>query len=236
MNPRPRLSPEGEIRRDAHEFLINEFIAERETKITGEITDRGDERILHEVVVSRPNVRVTDHASIELPPGSQRVGGMFRHFVLRGTGLLRIRSLAIQPFSGHSPMHRSQETDEFFRVQMAIFPLPAKDLPKVSLEVHCEGSGQTVINAIEFHSQGRLGMRFDDLSYRNLGFERPPIELVVSIDPTTERSIAGTADLQRERWFRYYAALGTVPKELERWAANAIFVRDGRSSNCNRPS
>ncbi|MEM6691577.1 MAG: beta-agarase, partial [Planctomycetota bacterium] len=220
---RPALSPEGEIRRDAHDFLFNDFIVDRTAKITGRVDENFDRRVLQELVVSQPNRMVETDAVIALPEGSQLIAGMFRHLALRGSGLLRIESISLLPFGANSHMHQSESRDDFFRVQMATVPLPAKDLPIASIEIHCSGPGQTLIETIEFHSQGRLSMKFDDLSYRNLGAERERVPVDVDIDPMTSLSISGSTDLHRSRWFRYYASPGGVPQELEQWAAERNF-------------
>ncbi|MEL6106272.1 MAG: beta-agarase [Planctomycetota bacterium] len=212
------LSREGRIRHDAHRFLINEFVTDRVTKITGNATADEDRRILQELVVLNLDREIDSHAVIELPEGAQRVAGMFRHLTLRGEGLLRIRSIRLLPFAAQSHLHQSKSEDSFYRVQMPSLPVPRPDLEKISLELHCEGAGETRVTSVEFHSQGKLSMVFDDIPFRNLGAERPRRAAAVHIDPNSELRIAGSSDLEAQRWFRYYALPGRVPSGLERWA------------------
>lgn len=213
-----QLSREGTVRAEAHRFLVEEFVTERETKITGQRTDAGDGRILQELVVLKPNLEIDSHAVVELPQGAQRVAGMFRHLTLRGEGLLRIRSIRLLPFAAQSHLHQSKSENKFYRVQMPSLPVPNADLEKISLELHCEGTGTTKVTSVEFHSQGKLSMVFDDIPFRNLGADRPPRSVAVTIDPSSELRIAGSTDLQAQRWFRYYALPGRISSELERWA------------------
>ncbi|MEO1528774.1 MAG: hypothetical protein AAFX06_25415 [Planctomycetota bacterium] len=172
------LSPEGRVRADAHRFLVSEFITDRDVKITGKESGTTDQRILQELVVMRPKREFDSHCVIELPRGAERVAGMFRHLTLKGEGLLRIKSIRLLPFAADSHLHQSKQEDRFYRVQMPSMPIPERDLATASLEIHFEGTGTTRIDSIEFHSQGKLSMSFDDIPFRNLGAERPRKQVV----------------------------------------------------------
>lgn len=217
------LSPEGVVRADAHRFLVEEFISNREVKISGKQTGTADHRILQELVVVQPKREFDTHALIELPDGAQRVAGMFRHLTLRGSGLLRIDSIKLLPFAATSHLHQSKSEDAFYRVQMASMPIPRADLGKISLELHCSGDGTTTVDTVEFHSQGKLSMKFDDIPFRNLGAERPRQKVSVYVDATCKLEIGGSTALEPQRWFRYYALPGRVPAGLERWANDRGF-------------
>jgi agarase len=75
------ISPEGVARRDAHDFLINEFCQGKETIFKG----TGPTRILEEVVLAtNQEIRLEETVEIPMPEGSARVASMFRYVVLKG--------------------------------------------------------------------------------------------------------------------------------------------------------
>lgn len=210
------LSQEGEIRKAAHDFLFQEFIENRECKFTSEGA------VLSEVVVLDRRIEAEGELRIELPAGAQRVASMFRHLALEGQNLDRIGALRLLPYKPDSTLHHSQHTPELYRVQVGALPLPTADAPKIVLSA--DTTGPVVISKVIFSSQNKLRVEFDDLPYRNLGDEQPEVEVPVWIDTEHELSIEGIVDLQREKFFRYYAAPGGPHESLENWAHARNFL------------
>ena len=210
------LSAEGQIRRAAHEFLFRQFAASRECKYTK------NETILSEMVVLRERIEADGELVIELPEGAQRVAGMFRHLAMKGENLDRVNDLKLLPFKPDSTLHHSMHTPEYYRVQIGSLPLPQPDAPRIILKADTDGP--VVVTEVIFSSQNKLPVQFDDLPYRNLGDEQASVVVPVSIDTTSELSMEGTVDLERDRFFRYYATPGAVHPTLEHWAHERGFL------------
>lgn len=210
------LSEEGQIRKAAHDFLFQQFAKSRECKFTS------GGKILSEIVVSQERIEANGEFRIELPEGAQRVAGMFRHLAIKGENLDRIGALRLLPYKPDSSLHHSMHTPEFYRVQVGSLPLPNPDSPPIVLKAST--SGPVVVTEVIFSSQNKLPTEFDDLPYRNLGDEQPAVSVPVHIDTSSELSIEGTIDLQREKFFRYYATPGGVHPSLERWAHARNFL------------
>lgn len=213
------LSEEGRLRKSAHDFLIQEFVTDRPAKFVNNGT------ILSEVTVLQQRIEADGQLRIELPDGAQRVASMFRHLSLRGEHLDRVGDLRLLPYKPDSTLHHSRHTPELYRVQMGALPLPRANAAPIILQATT--TGPVVVTDVVFSSQGKLPVTFDDLPYRNLGDEQPPEAVRVTLDPTRELSLGGITDLQREKFFRYYAAPGTVHGSLEEWAHTRHF-RPGR--------
>ena len=99
------LSPEGQLRKSAHEFLFTEFATDRKCDYSD------DKKILKEIVVSTERVEAIGDLVIELPEGAQRIASMFRHLVLRGENLDRVGNLTLQPcllYTSPSPRDKRQ--------------------------------------------------------------------------------------------------------------------------------
>jgi agarase len=218
-----RLSEEGKIRLSAHQFLMNSFINDRMSTIKGDV----DDGVLDQVVVSSDTQQVTDGSVITLPDGSQRVAGMFRYLAFRGTNLDKIRYITVLPFSPDSHPHKSTQQADFYRVQMPSMPVPKEDLPSLQIKFEIAEGDTVTIDEVLFNSQGRLRTKFNDIPFRNLGEEHPRVPVPIAVATDHELAIDGNVDLQREKWFRYYAAPGSVHASFEQWAQERNF-RPGR--------
>lgn len=211
-----QLSDEGQIRRAAHEFLFDQFAKTRECKFVN------DRKVLSEIVVLDKRIEANGELEIELPEGAQRVAGMFRHLALKGENLDRIGALRLLPYKPDSTLHHSKHTPDLYRVQMGALPLPKPNAPRIVLKAPTKGP--VVVAQVVFSSQNKLRVQFDDLPYRNLGDEQPEEQVPVHIDLTRELSIEGSIDLQREKFFRYYASPGSPHASLEEWAHERNFL------------
>lgn len=221
---RVKLSPEGVERKAAHEFLFEEFAKQHQSVFKG----KGDNRNLDEVILLKKRIEVEGDFRIELPAGSQRVASMFRYFLMRGENLDRIGGLKLLPYSPAGHMHVSTQQAGIYRVQMPSLPAPAADMAPMVIEGH--SNGQAIITEVAFNSHGRLKTTFDDLPYRNLGAEYPREQVNIQIDLEHELSIDGHVDLERTKFFRYYALPGMPHPTLEKWAQERNFM-PGRQIN-----
>ena len=221
---RIKLSPEGLERKAAHEFLFDEFAKSHQSVYKG----KGNKRNLDEIILLKERIEIDGDLKIELPDGAQRVASMFRYFLIRGENLDRIGGLKLLPYSPKGHMHVSTKQAGIYRVQMPSLPMPSADMKPMVVEGH--SNGKAVITEVAFNSQGRLKTTFDDLPYRNLGAEYPREEVDVQIDLSHELSIEGHVDLERSKFFRFYALPGMPHPSLEQWAADHNFL-PGRQIN-----
>ncbi len=105
------LSPEGESRKAAHEYLFGEFSAGKELKFKGE----GAARVLDEIVLSTERLELAGDVLLELPAGSQRVASMFRYLILRGEGLDDLEGLVMLPYAPKSNLAVSTQEPHVYR-------------------------------------------------------------------------------------------------------------------------
>ncbi len=209
---RVKLSPEGIERKAAHDFLFQKFTKSHQTVYKG----KGAKRNLDEIILLKAPIAVEGDFKIQLPDGAQRVASMFRYFLIRGKNLDRIGGLKLLPYSPNGVMHVSTRQSGIYRVQMPSLPVPSTDMKPI--EIEGQSNGKAVITEVAFNSQGRLKTTFIDLSYRNLGAEHPRERVDIQIDLNHELSIEGHVDLQRSKFFRYYALPGGPHPSLEQWA------------------
>ena len=211
-----KLSTEGQLRKSAHDFLFREFTKGRKCDFSN------DKKILKEIVVSTKRVEATDELVIELPEGAQRIASMFRHLILRGENLDRAGGLTLEPYQTNAHMHHSIQKPEIYRVQMGSLPTPKEGAAKIVLRAKI--TGPVVVTEVAFSSQGKLRTEFDDIPFRNLGDEHPIKKVVIDIDTSRELSIAGHIDLEREKFFRYYARPGMHHPSQQQWAKDRNFL------------
>ena len=211
-----QLSVEGQRRKSAHEFLFETFAKDRKCEYSN------DKQILKEIVVLAKTIEADGQLVIELPEGAQRIASMFRHLTLRGKNLDRVGGLSLEPYRAGSFMHHSIQKPDIYRVQMGSLPIPSEESPGIVLRATT--SGPVTVSEIAFSSQNKLRTKFDDIPYRNLGDEYPIEKVIVNIDTSHELSIAGHIDLEREKFFRYYARPGMHHPSAQNWAAERNFL------------
>ena len=217
------LSQEGKQRQAAHEYLFGEFAENRQLTVT----DSANGKILQQIVVSTDRHEFTEELLLDLPEGSQRVISQFRYLILKGENLDKLDGLTLLPYAPSGHMHHSKQNPDFYRVQVASMPVPTEDMPPIQIKSKIKDDSKVVVAEVLFDSQGRLGVEFDTIPFRNLGAEFPRQPVKIQIVTDRELSIAGHVDLEREKWFRYYAAPGQVHESFEQWAADRNF-RPGR--------
>jgi len=215
-----RLSPEGESRKAAHDYLFGDFSVGKQSKFKGD----GSARVLDEIVISTVRREVSGDVLLELPEGSQRVASMFRYIVLRGEGLDNLDGLVMLPYAPNSNMSVSTKQPGIYRVKVPAMPIPSKSMPPIQIRSRCKPGTTATIMEIAFNSQGKLSTIFDDIPYRNLGAEFPRETVDVKVDLQNELSIGGHIDLEREKFCRYYAAPGNLDASFEHWAAERNFL------------
>ncbi|ELP33401.1 hypothetical protein [Rhodopirellula baltica] len=213
------LSDEGLARQEAHAYLFDEFSKDKESTYRGE----GENRNLIELVLSNETLQLSGDVSIELPAGSQRVASLFKYIILRGENLNHLGGIEVAPYSGGGTVERSTQEPKLYRFKLPAMPVPSEDMPPIRIRTRCVDGKTATVTQIAFNSQGKLPVKFDDIPYRTLGADRPRFPVNVHVDLQHELSIAGHVDLERQKFFRYYAAPGTSDPSFERWASERNF-------------
>lgn len=214
-----QLSPEGELMRQAHSYLLNEFAAEHNAEFAGKPTDRFGRRLLR-VKMNDTAFAVDGDTELALPEGTQRAAPFCRYFELHGTDLHQLGKIRLLPTAPDSDLPISTKTPTVYRVKVPALPAPRGTSPRYRLHVNGKAS-ITEIHMVPFNGLMEV---FDDIPYRNLGHEYPPQKTKVKVDTTRELSIAGHIELDRSKWFRYYGKPGTLPKVLEDHAIERGFL------------
>ncbi len=80
------------------------------------------------------------------------------------------------------------------------------------------------IDDLVFFAQHAISPQFDTIPYRDLGSEFPREPVEIRVDTEHELAIGGTAELERERWFRLHETPGVVDESFEKWAAERGFL------------
>lgn len=216
-----QISAEGKSKLAKHNFLFDEFLQGRKTKFLNE----GDKKVLKELTIFTETHEIRDGDELDLPAGTERIAGFFRHFGFRGANLDRIKEVHVFPFSPDKAPPRSVQVKDFYRVQMPSIPLRDKPFEPMKIKFFLKNKEDVCrIDDLAFIAQKAIPPKFDDIPYRDLGSEFPRERVEIQIDTEHELSIGGTCELQRERWFRMHETPGVVHESFEKWAADRGFL------------
>lgn len=127
------LSPEGESRKVAHEYLFGEFSAGKELKFKGGRATR----VLDEIVLSTERLQFDGDVLIDLPEGTQRIASMFRYLILRGKGLDNLEGLVMLPYAPKSNLSVSTQEPGVYRAKIAAMPIPSESMPRIQIQSKC---------------------------------------------------------------------------------------------------
>ncbi len=216
-----QLSEEGRQAKAVHDHLFDTFAKGRKTVYTGAGRDRG----LKELTVLEETRELRDGDEILLPEGAERAAGLFRHFGFHGADLDRIAEVRVYPFSPDKAPPRSRQVKDFYRVQMPTLPVTDKPFGRMKIRFLMKDKDATCrIDNVIFIAQKAIPPAFDDLPYRDLGSEFPRERVAIRIDTEHELEIGGTAELQRDKWFRMHQTPGEVHPSFEKWALERGFL------------
>lgn len=214
------LSPEGQRKKATHDYLFDIFAEGRETLYRGEGKDKG----LKELTIFEEPREIRHGDELALPPGAEKIAGLFRHFAFHGANLDLIKEVRVFPFSPDAAPPRSKQVEDFYRVQMP--SLPVSDKPYEPMKIRFlmkKESDVCRIDDLVFIAQKQIPPAFDDIPYRDLGSEHPRERVEILVDTTHELSIGGSSDLQRQRWFRTHTTPGSTHQSFEKWALERGF-------------
>lgn len=217
----PKLSAEGRQGKETHRYLFDTFVTNRKTVYQGD----GLARALKQVVVLAETRQIRDGDELILPEGTQRIAGLFRHFGFRGDNLDRIKEVHVDPFSPDKAPPRSTQVKDFYRVQMPSIPVTDEPFGQMKIKFSMKQKDSVCrIDDLTFIAQKAIPPEFDTIPYRDLGAEFPRERVEIRIDTDHELAIAGTSELQRQKWFRMHETPGVVDESFERWAAERNFL------------
>lgn len=219
--PKQTLSPEGLKKKTTHDYLFDTFSKDRETKYVGEGRDRG----LKELTILKQTREIKHGDELALPPGTEKIAGLFRHFAFHGADLDRIKEIYVYPFSPDKAPPRSKQLKDFYRVQMPSLPVSDKPYEPMKIRFLMKKESDTCrIDDLIFIAQKQIPPAFDDIPYRDLGSEHPRATVEIIVDTANELSIGGSTDLHRDRWFRMHVSPGMYHSSFENWAAERNFL------------
>lgn len=217
----PLLSEEGQKKKAVHDFLFDTFSADRKTVYQGTSRTRG----LKELTILEAKHEIRDGSEILLPGGTERIAVLFRHFGFHGENLDRIKEVRVFPFSPEKMPPRSAQVNDFYRVQMPTIPKSAVDPGLVKFRFLMKDKEAVCrIDDVVFYAQNAISPEFDTIPYRDLGSEFPRERVEINVDTANELSIGGSADLQRERWFRVHETPGSTHESFQRWMVERGFL------------
>lgn len=216
----PKLSAEGQKRKETHDFLFDTFSKSRKTVFRGD----GGKRGLKELTILNESKEIRDGDEVILPIGTERIAVLFRHFGFHGEDLDRIQEVRVSPFSPDKSPPRSVQVTDFYRVQMPTLPVTDERLEQMKIRFIMKEGATCRIDDLVFYAQTAISPEFDTIPYRDLGSEFPRERAEIRIDTDHELSIGGTVDLQRDRWFRMHETPGSVDESFERWAFQKGFL------------
>jgi hypothetical protein len=215
------LSFEGQAQKKVHDYLFQVFAKGRETVYVGNGADRG----LKEVTVLEQSQTIRNNDELLLPLGAEKIAGLFRHFAFHGKNLQRIKEVRVSPFSPNEAPPRSKQIETFYRVQMPSIPLSDKPFGQMKIRfIMRDPKAVCEIDALVFIAQKQIAPEFDAIPYVDLGSEEPRERVVIDVDTDHLLAIGGSADLDRERWFRMHETPGVVDQTFEKWAAERGFL------------
>jgi agarase len=220
------LSKEGQAQKATHDFLFDTYLKDRKTKYQG----NGNYQALKELTILTETKEIRDGDELLLPKGTERIAGLFRHFGFHGADLDKIKEVRVFPFSPDKAPPRSVQVKEFYRVQMPSLPLSDKPFESMKIKFLMKSKDDVCrIDDLVFIAQKAIPPKFDSIPYRDLGSEHPRERVEIRIDTKHELSIGGTADLDRDRWFRIHETPGVVDESFEKWLVERNFL-PGRGS------
>ena len=124
------LSKEGQQRKTAHDYLFHNFVKERDVTYR----ETGQEQGLKELTVFEGPQDIHNGDELLLPLGTEDIAVFFRHLAFRGANLDRIEEIFVLPFSPDKAPPRSQQVQDFYRVQMPSVPLSEKPSDQMKIQ------------------------------------------------------------------------------------------------------
>ena len=124
------LSEEGQQRKAAHSYLFQDFVKEREATYR----ETGQGQGLKELTFFEPSRIIHNGDELLLPQGAERIAVFFRHLAFRGSNLDQIEKVYVLPFSPDKAPPRSQQVEDFYRVQMPSVPLSEQPSDRMKIQ------------------------------------------------------------------------------------------------------
>ncbi len=194
-----QLGPAGRAAYNDHLHLTDVVMKNYPCKT--EIQVNGNYEKLTKVFFLTNAVVVDGEASIPVPPEVARHSQLFRSFSVEGEGLLGISRVDfVSENDGFRETKMGQHSDKQFLIEAVL----ANFKDGATYKMVFKGKG-TVKNIYLANWEG-IATEFNPSPYLAPGLDKPVMDVEVKIDATKYRSIGGICELQRDRYFRYYAS------------------------------
>jgi len=214
------MSDEGQQRKAAHDYLFQDFVQERDATYR----ETGQGQGLKELTVREGSQVIHNGDELLLPPGAEKVAVFFRHLAFRGSSLDQIEKIFVLPFSPDKEPPRSQQVQDFYRVQMPSVPLSKNPFDRMKVQFFLKDpTTSCTVDTVIFIAQSPIAETFDSIPYCDLGSEFPRERVSIIVETDHELLIDGTSKLDRSRWFRMHETPGSVHQSFESWAADRNF-------------
>ncbi len=194
-----QLGPAGRSAYEDHVHLTD--VVMKKYPSSTEIQVNGNYEKLTQVFFATNTVEVNGTASIPVPPEVARHSPLFRSFIIEGEGLLGISKVDfVSDVDGFRQTKLSQHTDKTFQVEAML----ANFKPGATYSVKLYGNG--TVKSVHLSNREGIATEFNPSPYIAPGLDKPILEVDVNVDATKYRTIGGIGELDRERYFRYYAS------------------------------
>ncbi|MEM0964608.1 MAG: hypothetical protein AAGJ81_00470 [Verrucomicrobiota bacterium] len=194
-----QLGSAGKEAYENHQHLM-EVVKEKYPSTTDIQVNAQYERLMSVAFFTGP-LKIDGKADIPVPLEVARHRQSFRSFQVKGEGLLGIKQVSFtSKTDGFREAKISQQSDRGFVIEAALASI--KEGEPYWMEFIGEG---TVDEVLLVNWEG-IAVDFNPSLYIAPGLDKPIIDVNVHVDVTAYRAIHGISELQRDRYFRYYAS------------------------------
>ncbi|WP_136062972.1 glycoside hydrolase family 5 protein [Pontiella sulfatireligans] len=194
-----QLGPAGRKAYNDHRHLVNVVMKNYPNKTEVQVNAQYEK--LTKVFFSTNDVVVDGEASIPVPPEVARHSQLFRSFSVEGEGLLGISRVDfVSDNDGFRETKMGQHSDKRFLLEAVL----ANFKEGATYKMVFKGKG-TIKNIYLANWEG-IATEFNPSPYIAPGLDKPIMNVDVKVDARKYRSIGGICELQRDRYFRYYAS------------------------------
>ena len=196
-----QLGSAGRKAYNDHQHLMNVVMENYPSKTETQVNANYEK--LTRVYFLTNAVAIDGKTSIPVPPEVARHSQLFRSFVVEGEGLLGISRVDfVSDNDGFRETKMGQHSAGSFRLEAVLANF--KEGATYSMEFRGKGT----VNAIYLSNREGIATEFNPSPYIAPGLDKPVMHVDVSVDVTQYRSIGGICELDRARYFRYYASPG----------------------------
>ena len=198
-----------------HQRLLKDVVPKHPSKTKVQVNS-GLEALTHVSFFEEPTA-VDGSLEIPIPFELNEHIFDFVQVEILGTGLDGVKRVIVDSGGGGNPvLGITAQRPKVIQIKVASFMCALNKPLKLVI------SGQGTVEKVQFVHREGIAMKFDASIYRTPGFDKPVKKVDVEVDATWLRAIEGINEIDRPRYFRYYAA----PK-MDRSGSEPYFVGKG---------